>query len=337
MRLNVTTYSAESQYPDFLQEKKFSEKKIRNLALSQVYLYLAETSTGVVSDMYRKKYISVLNCSTFLLFSKKSGGELKLKKINSCRNRLCPMCTWRRSLKTYCNMRKITDFIEAEKTLNYRYVFLTLTVRNCSASELPGIVDGLFKAFKRFTSLKGFKGMCKGFFRSFEITHNKEKDTYHPHFHMVCAVLPSYFTSRYYLSQKKIGEMWQHSCRLDYSPMCDIRRVDSVSGVVCEVAKYTVKDEDIVDLDDLDLSAEAVACIDDALRNRRLIAYGGLFRDLHKQLNLDDEENGDLVHVDGEMPCSDDEQDEIFFFWHSGYSNYMPGSVHRDIIPEPEQ
>lgn len=49
-----------------------------------------------------------------------------------------------------------------------------------------------------------------------------------------------------------------------------------------EVSKYPVKDTDIVDLDDVEESAEVVKVVDGALQSKRLIAYGGLLKDIKK-------------------------------------------------------
>ena len=36
------------------------------------------------------------------------------------------------------------------------------------------------------------------------------------------------------------------------------------------------------------------------LHRKRLISYGGLLKEVHKKLNLDDAENGDLIHANDE-------------------------------------
>ena len=37
-----------------------------------------------------------------------------------------------------------------------------------------------------------------------------------------------------------------------------------------------------------------------ALKNKRQIGFGGLFKEIRKELQLEDVENGDLVHIDDE-------------------------------------
>jgi hypothetical protein len=38
----------------------------------------------------------------------------------------------------------------------------------------------------------------------------------------------------------------------------------------------------------------------EGLYRKRLISYGGLLKEIHKELNLDDAEDGDLIHTDDE-------------------------------------
>ena len=45
--------------------------------------------------------------------------------------------------------------------------------------------------------------VIKGYVRKLEITYNKERDDYNPHFHVLIAVNKSYFTDKnYYINQK---------------------------------------------------------------------------------------------------------------------------------------
>ena len=55
-----------------------------------------------------------------------------------------------------------------------------------------------------------FKKISKGYVRKLEITYNKERNDYNPHFHVVIAVNKSYFTDKdYYISQSEWLENWR--------------------------------------------------------------------------------------------------------------------------------
>jgi plasmid rolling circle replication initiator protein Rep len=191
---------------------------------------------------------------------------------------------------------------ELEKE-NYKFIFLTLTMKNCSGAELKATIDLLMKSFNRMFDRPSMD-FVKGWFRGLEVTYNEQEKTYHPHFHCVLAVNQSYFTSRDYVKKMEWVSIWQQCLKVDYEPNVDIRVIkdetkEKVSKMVSEVAKYTVKDTDYLK-DDLELSKELVKTIDDALFKRRLVAFGGRFKELHKELSLDDAEDGNLANVDGE-------------------------------------
>lgn len=63
----------------------------------------------------------------------------------------------------------------------------------------------------------------------------------------------------------------------------------AIVSAVVEGAKYTVKSSDYI------LDADATRLLDFALERRRLVAYGGLMKDYHNMLHLDDPIDGDLL------------------------------------------
>ena len=302
------------------KDNNWKERKKDNLNLADSYKRLGE-----------KKYYRVIDCSTFLEFGVTKTSSLKLLQANFCKVRLCPMCAWRRSLKIFGQVSKVMD--QVEKNYNYRYIFLTLTVKNCYSEDLKDTLDLMKKSFNKLSERKAFKKAIKGYFRSLEITYNKEDNTYHPHFHLILAVNKSYFTDKdYYLSQENWTRLWKESLQVDYKPVVDVRRVKSkdknFSKVIAETAKYTVKSEDFLikkedgKIDEA-LTDEVVATLDKALHRKRLVSFGFLFKDIHRQLNLDDAENGDLKKTDNEDELRDDLTDIILRYqWNIGIKNY---------------
>lgn len=271
-------------------------------------------------DVDKSKADRLRECASWLEFVRKEDGSMKLHNSNFCRVRLCPICAWRRSLKTFGQVFKIVSVAQSD----YAFIFLTLTVKNCEPEKLSDTLDMLSKSWDRFVKYKDVKNVIKGYYRACEVTHNVQEDTYHPHFHCLLAVNKSYFSSRDYLSQPKWRDLWKRAARLDYDPQVDVRRVksDKVEGVCAEVAKYAVKVGDVICFDDWDLTVDTVRTLDKALNKRRFIAFGGVFKEIHKQLNLDDVEDGDLVHEnDSEFP--DVSKDTVLYAWNSGYNQYI--------------
>jgi plasmid rolling circle replication initiator protein Rep len=304
---------------------------------------------------YNKKSIRVGECGDFLEFRLTADETLKLTRANFCKVRLCPMCSWRRSLKIFGQVSKIMDYVEENH--NYRYIFLTLTVKNCYGEDLKDTLDLMTKAFNKMNQRKAFRQAVKGYFRSLEITYDKDEfitdeiylkkidyysriglkigdknlnyNTYHPHFHMVLAVDNNYFTnSRIYLSQEDWTNLWKSSLKVDYTPIVDVRKLRENKGKeVAEVAKYTVKSEDFLIKDEKgnikeDLTDEVVKTLDNSLHRKRLIAFGFIFKDIHKKLNLDDAEDGDLTNTDNEDLREDLTDTILRYQWNIGIKNY---------------
>lgn len=285
------------------------------------------------------KYYRVLDCSTFLEFRLTTVNDLKLTKANFCKVRLCPMCSWRRSLKIFGQVSRVMDYVE--ENYNYKYIFLTLTVKNCYSEDLKSTLDLMTKAFNGMTRRKAFKQAVKGYFRSLEITYNKENDTYHPHFHMILAVNKSYFKNTdTYLTQKDWTNLWKSSLKVDYTPIVDVRRIreDDNKGfgkAVAETAKYTVKAEDFLIRNEKgniqeNLTDEVVETLDNALHRKRLTSFGFIFKEIHKMLNLDDAEDGDLTNTDNEELREDLTNIILRYQWNIGIKNYVLIEVAED-------
>lgn len=306
-------YEIVDSLSEFDNGRPWGRHKMINSALANLYDFIDP-----------KKAERLRKCADFVQFRILADGSKKLDKANFCRVRLCPMCQWRRGLKTFSQISQCFDYFAREK-LNYKFVLLTLTVRNCAADELKESLDSMQAAWNRFRQQKAFKQAFKGVFKSWEITHNLRDNSFHPHYHIICAVAPSYFKSRYYLSHEKLVAMWRKAARLDYDPQVDVRRIKGDSaGAIAEVAKYAVKPSDYIFADDIDYSIEVIRLLDKVLDNRRFLSFCGCFKDAQIALKLDDIENGDLVHLDDDSAADDDNSKVVSFAWISGYNRYQP-------------
>lgn len=306
----------ERQEVKFLSDKteRGKERPWRVHKLNSQYISIA------YEEVNMNKSKRILTCAETLLFRRDSG-KLRLKQANFCRVRLCPMCSWRRSLKTHAHMEKI---LGAAKPLGYCYLMVTLTLRNCAGSDLSRTLGDLIEGYKKLVRRKRVRDAWNGWYRGIEVTHNLREDTYHPHIHALVAVDKSYFKSKKYIPQDELKSIWRDCCGLDYDPIVDIRRTygDDVRAV-SEVAKYSTKAGDIINFDDWELTVDTVRVLDAALADRRLIAFGGKFKELHKQLNLDDTEDGDLINVADGADELNYVADELLFWWHTGYAQYV--------------
>lgn len=280
---------------------------------------IAEAYTGVDYSKAERMW----DCASYLAFHRKESGGMVLHDARFCRVRLCPICQWRRAMKTYSQMRKV---LEVAKSDGYEFIMLTLTMRNCSGTELSKSLDRLLLAFNRLSKYKEVKQAVKGWYRGCEVTHNvdvtsKSFDTFHPHLHVILAVNKSYFKSRYYIKRDRWRELWQRALQVDYEvTQVDVRKCYGGVQAVSEAVKYTVKSEDIIS-DNVEMTVETLAVLDTALNNRRFMGLGGVLKEIHKKLNLTDiEDDDDLIHADEEAEQDEEiSPDEIIFFW-NGYN-----------------
>lgn len=294
------------------KDRNWRGRKILSLKLADVFKELH----------YKDSLIErVQTCGDVLRFIKNQDGSLKLYQAYFCKNKLCPMCNWRRSMKYSYQTSRIVD--EAIKQSSKgRFLFLTLTVKNVEGSDLNKTLTSLTKSFDRLFKRVKVQRNLLGYLRSVEVTHNEDDNTYHPHIHVLMMVRPSYFSGKgnNYISHKEWGEMWSQSLKVDYTPMVDIRTVKEkgkgLKGAVLETAKYPTKPIKL----DID-NKQVVNDLYNGLYRKRQLGYGGLFKTIKKQLALDDAENGDLIHT------SDDKETlskgtEIVAIWNANKQNY---------------
>lgn len=211
-----------------------------------------------------------------------------------------------------------------------RFLFLTLTVKNVKGQELNQAMTDILIGFNRLMKYKKIDKNMIGFLRATEVTYSKKLDSYHPHLHVLLMVKPGYFRSKAdYLNQEEWTELWQKAMKLDYTPVVDIRAVKAdkgkgLKGAILETAKYPVKPFDVTD-EKTDFTAqEKLQIIDDmltGLHRKRQIGFGKLFKDIKKELELDDLENGNLVQTRDDTESRSTGQ-EIVAIWNWERKNY---------------
>lgn len=288
------------------KERPWKLHKRENLRLVEIYKMTKEKKLNLISD---SRLFDLEHCADTLLFIQNAEGKKKLKSANFCRLRLCPMCQWRRSLKMFGQVKKITDkILESDKSI--RFIFGTFTIRNCDAKDLEACIDNLNKKFRylvasslTFAPAKKLKQNLLGYLKAVEVTYNTKDKTYHPHLHVIFAVRNTFFSSsKYYMSKKEWINLWQQALGVDYKPQTDIRAIKSgTAKAVAEVAKYPVKTAPILSLPD-DEAVEVLKTLTLSLHKKRFVAYGGIFKTIKQELKLTDvETDKDLVNVDTEQ------------------------------------
>ena len=257
--------------------EKYTQKKLRN--------QLLQTLIGKhVSD---KSFERIKECNTFLfMVADKTMEKTKLHRSNNCDNRFCPICAWKKSRKNALKISVLMQYLREEE--NKEFVFLTLTAPNVKAEELDDEIKHYNKSFQRLMQRKEVKSAVKGYVRKLEVTYNKERDDYHPHFHVILAVNKSYFTDKnYYISRDRWLELWQQSTKNNLITQVDVRKVKATDNKkeVSEIAKYSAKDSDYLE------DEKVFDTFYKSLSGKRLIVYSGLFKDASKKYENKELEN----------------------------------------------
>lgn len=300
--------------------RPWSEKKSRSIKAAESFKRREEPSKA-----YR-----VRHCGEDLSFIRDESG-LHLHEAAFCRERMCPMCQWRRSLKVFTQVSQVMDRVLLDAP-NLTPIFLSLTQRNVPAESLQNEIQRIMIGWRLFTNHWTVKKRVQGFFRALELTRKSAARGFHPHIHAILMVdEQTYFKGADYLKTRDFGRLWRTCCKLDYDPIVDIRSVKTATRAgampmhkaAAEVAKYSVKDADII-TDNERETDEALDAIGRALKGRRLYAFGGIMKRIAKQLEVDNAGEGDLVHVEGEAQIRSDLAQMIETYgWDMGISNYV--------------
>ncbi len=302
------------------KERPWREKKISNVDYFEL-LHILEF----------KKAERVKECGTVLEFkTDEDTGHLKLFKTWFCKSRLCSLCNWRRAMKHSSQTKKIVAEVVKRKP-KARWIFLTFTVKNVfDGEELNKSLSAMAEGFRRMIGYKKIKQNLIGFMRATEVTVNPIDDSYNQHMHVLMCVESSYFyNTENYINQKQWIKFWRKAMKLDYDPNVNVQIVkpknkhkSDIESAVDETAKYPVKDTDYKTNDE-EKNLKRVSDLEEGLYRKRLISYGGLLKEIHAELKLDDVEDGDLIHVDDEDEKADENAYSIVAYWNWERRNYF--------------
>ena len=248
---------------------KHTKKKRKNGVLA--YFMEKLVSEHVVSA---KTLELIKECNTFMMMVADENFEKKKQhKGNSCKNRFCPICAWKKARKDALALSVMMAYLKQEE--RKEFIFLTLTAPNVPADELNDEIKHYNQSFQRLMQRKEVKSAVKGYARKLEITYNEERGDYHPHFHVLITVNKSYFTdTKQYISQDRWLELWRQVTKNPFITQVDIRKVrGSRDDKVYEIAKYSAKDSEYLQ------NQKVFEVFYNALKGKRLIVFSGLFKE----------------------------------------------------------
>lgn len=292
--------------------EKYTEKKQRNQVFQKfIKRHIGENQMDLVED-----------CNTFLSFvADKTLEKQKLHKANSCKNRFCPVCAWRKARKDALGLSLMMQYINQQE--NKKFIFLTLTTPNVMSDELENEIKRYNNSFRKLIKRKKVGNVIKGYVRKLEITYNKKRDDYNPHFHVLIAVNKSYFKdTKAYISQKEWLEMWRDVTGNSEITQVHIQKVKQNNNKeLYEMAKYSGKDNDYL------INQKVFDAFYKALKGKQVLVYSGLFKNARKKLK-----NGELDYLKESDPTEYIYQ--IFYVWNQ--KEYLASEIY-DLTEEEKR
>lgn len=115
--------------------------------------------------------------------------------------------------------------------------------------------------------------------------------------------------------------------------ICDVKTLKNIISLINnsndlsaikETSKYSVKSSDFL-TDDDEKNQEIVNDLEKGLYRKRMLSYGGLLKQKHKILNLDDVEDGNLINTSDE----EEKAHSITAIWNFEKQNYYLKNLKR--------
>lgn len=319
-------YGPSSAHP---RDQHWTERKRQSVDLSdrlQDIAVLDIMDEGIPEDRARR-YIETLEaqyypywyrrgetvreCAKMLEFKPTADGGLKLVSAWFCKDRLCPVCNWRRALTYHVQLIRLMDVVVARTPGSP--IFVTLTTRNVPADGIGAEITHLSQSVYRLSKYKAVAQYMLGGMRAIEITYNADRDDYHIHVHWLVWMSPGYFRGQGYISQARWTELWRKAARLTYKPIVDVRRVRprrtedgemSMIAAICETAKYPIKPDAFRAIletaedetpDQRRHRAEQVRALETGMKGKRLITFSGVLKEIRAELAMIDPEDADMI------------------------------------------
>ncbi|SCR81648.1 Replication protein [Staphylococcus aureus] len=150
--------------------------------------------------------------------------------------------------------------------------------------------------------------------------------------HVLLCVENAYFRKKKnYITQDEWINLWQKALQVDYKPVANIKAIKpnkkgdkDIQSAIKETSKYSVKSSDYL-TGNHEKDSEIVKDLEQGLYRKRMLSYGGLLKQKHKILNLDDAEDGNLIQTSDDEKATEEEQKahSITAIWNFEKQNYF--------------
>jgi hypothetical protein len=119
----------------------------------------------------------------------------------------------------------------APEALSGKWVYLTLTTRNCHVSDLNETIKEMNNAFRRLRNRAFWKANVIGGIKFLEVDQGlSDYQSAHPHFHCLIQVRPSMHQGNNYVTEEKWAKEWQGCLKAHFIPQVRARRLTGQGG-----------------------------------------------------------------------------------------------------------
>lgn len=258
-------------------------------------------------------------------------GQMHVSYANLCRDRFCPICKWRLSMRRFTSMYTIVEGLRNAYPES-AWQFVTLTAKNCRPSELNNLMDEMSRVWNNITTSKKFKGIVAGWARSTEITYNPKTGELHPHYHILVMYEECVEPSDYIINRWCKGMTWTTSKKAQNAETIEWTTEDkqeigwkvdqnpedeAAIEAILETFKYSTKDSDVEEM-----PVGTFWYMTRALANRRLVSFGGIIKEYAaacQMERLDDattEDEEDIeTRIDKCIKCKSTDLIEVLGKW----------------------
>ena len=105
------------------KDRKWRERKLKNIELA-----------GRLEKLGYRSFERVYQCAEVFEIYRTTGRYKETLSILFCKNKLCPICNWRRSMK-YAYQAELVVNEAMKRYPKGRFLFLTLTIKNVSGKR----------------------------------------------------------------------------------------------------------------------------------------------------------------------------------------------------------
>jgi plasmid rolling circle replication initiator protein Rep len=231
----------------------------------------------------------------------------QISRATLCRDRLCPICKWRLSVKRYCLMLPVMQEL-TETHGDKKYSFITLTVQNCKVGDIRETVKKMANMWHKIIRRRTIRREIAGFARSFEITYNHKRKDFHPHFHIIAVWNGS-------PCHAEVIDAWLDLARKE-GLVADIKAQDGkeimtaavgteaaeqdITKAVLETYKYETKDKDLEEMNIMQFKEFAVQ-----MSGLRSAALGGIIKEIAKVQGVTETQLESSADNEEMRACSD--------------------------------